>query len=754
MGLQAHRERVGPTSRTLAWIIVRLRFLIVPAWIAAAWFAVMMLPSAQEHTSGGSLADLIPHNSPAVQAETQDARAFGSTLLSRVVVVQRDPSGLSTAAQERVVRRAAAIDQHRVPGLEGIAGALPVINTLKLFPSSRESSTTAITYLYFRPTTTAYEQLDLANQFVRRFITQPDDHLVGVTGVVPAQIAQTSEVYRVLPWIEAASVVLVIVIMGLAFRSVGAPLLTLFAAGLSYLLAVRVVGWAGQRLGTPLPPELEPLIVVLLLGIVTDYTIFFLAGVRQRLADGEARVQAAQRTTAEFLPIIFTAGLTVAAGTAALLAARLTFFRAMGPGMAITVLIGLLVAITVVPASLAILGHRVYWPSRRARPLAPVAAPEQEPTPRRRAVRTKLARLGTARPVGVMVTIICMALLVAAASQVGRTRLDVSLISGLPSGAPAERAARAAGAGFAPGIIEPGVLLVSGSGVTAQRSALDRLQAEVDRQPGVAAVIGPRDQPPGAPQNAFLAADGAAARFVVIGDFEPLGGPAIEYLRSLQANLPGLMRDAGLGSFRVSYAGDTAIAVDTISRTQADLVRVAIAMILVNLLLLSIFLRALVAPLYLVAASVLALLASLGITTWVFQGLLGQGGITYYVPFAAAVLLVSLGSDYNIFLVGRIWEEARVRPMRDAVAVAGRRATRTIGVAGLTLAAAFALLAMVPLLPFREFAFAMCIGVLIDAFLVRRFLVPSLITVFGRSSHWPSRPRPLVEPELPEARAA
>ena len=89
-----------------------------------------------------------------------------------------------------------------------------------------------------------------------------------------------------------------------------------------------------------------------------------------------------------------------------------------------------------------------------------------------------------------------------------------------------------------------------------------------------------------------------------------------------------------------------------------DLKRVAVVAIIVNLVLLALFMRALVAPLYLVASSVLGLLASLGLTTLLFQKVLGNDDVTYYVPFAAAVLLVALGSDYNVFVAGRIWEEA------------------------------------------------------------------------------------------------
>jgi RND superfamily putative drug exporter len=159
----------------------------------------------------------------------------------------------------------------------------------------------------------------------------------------------------------------------------------------------------------------------------------------------------------------------------------------------------------------------------------------------------------------------------------------------------------------------------------------------------------------------------------------------------------------------------------------------------VDLLLLVVFLRALVAPLYLLATSVLAVGASLGLTTWVFQDLLGRDGVIFYVPFAAAVLLVALGSDYNIFSVGYIWEEARRRPLPEALAAAVPRSTRAINAAGVTLAVSFALVALIPVAPFEELAFAVAVGVLIDAFVVRSLLVPALVSLVGRASSWPSR---------------
>jgi RND superfamily putative drug exporter len=360
------------------------------------------------------------------------------------------------------------------------------------------------------------------------------------------------------------------------FRSAGAPLAALACAGTAYLLAVRTVAWGAQRMGVSLPPDLEPVLVVLLLGVTTDYSVFFLDGMRGRLAEG------------------------------------------------------------------------------------------------------------------------------------------------------------------APGILSPTEILVIGPGVAGQTGALARLQHELAGQPGVAEAAGPASLPSETGQlNPMLARSGGGARFVLVEKTDPLDATAISRVRALQDDLPALGRSAGLAGARFEVAGQTALTGDAIRSIFADLGRVVLAIMLVTLVLLALFLRSALAPVYLLAASVLAVFAALGLTMLICQEILGFGSLVYFVPFAAGVLLVSLGSDYNVFVVGRIWEEARRRPVPDAVAVAAPQASRAITTAGVALAASFAMLAVIPLEQFRQTAIIMAVGVIIDAIAVRSLLVPALVALFGRLGMWP-----------------
>jgi putative drug exporter of the RND superfamily len=656
-----------------------------------------------------------------------------------VAIVQRSPSGLSRRTQARVAGAAELVSRHRVPLLRTIRLAIPVTNTAKAVPGSRERGTTAITFLFFRPHASLGAQNALAHTYEHRYFSRLEDSAVGVTGAVPARVQGFHEIEHALPLIEVATVLLIALILGASFRCPGVPLITLATAGIAFVIADHAIGWAGRALHQTVPRDAKPITVALMLGIVTDYTVFFFTSARPQLGAGRERREATRRTVGVYAPIVVTAGLVVAAGTAALVAGTLGFLRAFGPAMAATVLIGLAVSVTLTPALLAILGNAVFWPNRGT-------ADDAETKPR----RPRIARFIRSRPIGGLVALVCVAGLAVPAAQLTHLKLGLRLIGSVPSGSEPARAAAAARKGFAPGILGPTELILERRGVAHLRPRLVRLERLLERQPHVAGVAGPREQPVRHSRSrrfgAALAPGGNAARYVLILDVDPESAPAVDAVRHVEAALPGLLSKAGLGDARFSLAGESALARDTVDSVITSIERIALVALLVNLVLLAIFLRSLVAPLYLLAASALGLAASLGITTWVFQGLLGHPDIAYFVPLAAGALLVSLGSDYNLFVVGRIWQETERRPLWESIAVAVPRTSKAIAIAGAALGGSFGLLAIVDLEEFRAFAFALGIGVLVDTFVVRALLVPALIALFGEAGLWPRRrPARLVE---------
>jgi RND superfamily putative drug exporter len=713
----------GRLARSYGAVVVWLAPLLVVLVAGAAYGAYRYLPAiAAAPTTSDAL---LPKHPAAFAVERDSRRLFGAPVATPYAVVQRNPNGLSARVQRASLAKAVKVDQGKVPELRGVK-AIPIANSLGIVPSSREHGTTIVTFLSFPGKTPSGTAVADAGTYARYLGPKLDT--VGATGAEPARIEQFNLLASRIHWTEGATVLLIVLIVGIALRAVLAPILTVLSAGVAFLISQHVLGWLEAKSSLTMPEELQGVAVALMLGIVTDYSVFYLTSAREALRDGVRTRDAVRHSTVSNTPIVFTAGAVVSFGVASLMLGTLGFFRSFGPGMAITVATGLLVSVLLVPAMLRLLGPALFWPGLRQGP------------PSVRQWREKVSHLATRKPVALVLAAAVFAALALAASGLRNgLPLGLQLVQGLPSSNPVAVAARAAGQGFAPGVVSPTELLLRAPRIDRQRSALDRLETALARQPHVAGVIGARDQPTGRRFGGAFAPKGGAARYAIIFDSDPTEAPAIRHLERLQHALPSLLRRYGLGGARAGWGGETALGVETVDATNTSLWRVIGVAFAVNFVFLLLFLRSVFAPLYLLFASAAALAATFGLTVYFFTAVLHESGLPYYIPVAFSVLLLSLGSDYNIFVVGRVWKEADRRSLQDAVATAAPRAGRAITVAGVALASSFALLAIIPITPFAVMAFAMGAGILIDTFLVRSVLVPALIVVAGDAGRWPRR---------------
>jgi putative drug exporter of the RND superfamily len=723
-------------SRAARTAVVAGRWLVLGAWLVAA-VAAVLLPSRGGGGGGDDVGGLLPPGSEAVAVQERSLGLFRVPVLSETTVVVHDAEGLDPLTRADVALWALAHTQAQLEGTapltsEQIVAAVPI-------PSSNPD--TAVTYLYVTRGTSLEEATALGRQYATHFDNQAGLQTY-VTGLTPARVAQADYLEARLHVFEVATLILIAVVVALTFRSVVAPVVVLLVAGVGYLVAARVLATAATSFGFAVPDQLRPLTAALLIGVVTDYCVLFFSGFRRHLDRGLGRHEAAHRVVITEGPIIAVAGVTVAAGTAALLVADFDLFRAFGPALALTVVVGLLVSLTLVPALLAILGTALFAPSR-------VSGGRALDASAGRGMRW-LARVLSGRRGAVVGLLLGLAVLAPAALPLPDMRLGVSFTTGLPSDDPVQRGAQVLDDTGVRGITAPTELILDGEGIAQQRAALGRFQEALTGQPGVAEVLGPAQNPLPEEYGIVFSPDGDAARFVVVFDSDPLAATAIADLRSLQDRLDTLVAEAGVEDVTVGVTGQTALASELAVVTRDNLEETLVAVLLVELLILVLFLRALLAPLALLVLSALGVAASLGLTVLVFQGLLGEPGLTFFVPFATAVLLLALGADYNVFAVGAIWDQAARHPLARAIAVAMPATARAISAAGVILAATFAMVAIIPLSTFRQIAFTMAVGLLIDTFLIRPVLTPAVLTLLGRAGGWPGR-RVRTTPGRPDA---
>jgi RND superfamily putative drug exporter len=711
----------------MGWrLLVRLRWLVLIGWIAVAVGAWVYLP-APDPVSTSALQSLLPRDAPALRVEESALAEFEYPALARISVVVQSPSGLSLDDQAELVEVSAEAFDGGLPDLPEILAAIPV-SDVRQNQAGEAEATTAVVYLFIDPSRTQLQQVEAAERFAETYVTVPPDAEVAVTGAFAAVQAQADEINRALPWVEAGTLIVVVLIVSARFRTVLAPLVTLAGAGVAYVVALRGLSWLTAEYGLPVPEQLEPLLVVLLIGLMTDYAVFLMSAVRDEMARGVDARPAVATAAADIGPIIVTAALTVAAGAASLLVAEAALFRDLAPGMAVTVVVTMLVAVTFLPALIAVLGG---LPVRR--PRDPVLARFTPPAPPEDRLRRRVLRQVVRRPVAALVLLVGIGALALGSWPLTDARLGVNLVENLPSTADPARGRDAATAGFPAGIIAPSMLVVTAPDVAERRDELSDLQRSLAQEPGVGTVLGPANQPVEGLAGVLFARSGDAARLFVVLDPSPYGAAAVDTVTRLQERTPELAAAAGLEDAELGWAGDTALSEAVVDMARGDLWRVGALAMLVQLVILMVFLRAVVVPLVLLALTAGAVTAALGTTSWLFSTLGGDtDGLTFFVPISVAVLLLAFGSDYNIFLVGRIRTRAqRVPSLRQAVVDGGARASRAIGSAGLALAASFAMLGLIQLGTFQQFAVAMVIGVLIDTFLVRSYLVPAALVLLG-----------------------
>jgi putative drug exporter of the RND superfamily len=197
--------------------------------------------------------------------------------------------------------------------------------------------------------------------------------------------------------------------------------------------------------------------------------------------------------------------------------------------------------------------------------------------------------------------------------------------------------------------------------------------------------------------------------------------------------------------------GNTAVNLDVQRAARYDRNVIIPIVLVVVFTILTLLLRAILAPLLLVATVVLSFAAALGVSAVVFKYVFDFGGADTAYPLFVFVFLVALGIDYNIFLMTRVREEAHRQGTRRATLVALAATGGVITSAGLVLAGTFAVLATLPLTAFAEIGFTVAFGVLLDTIIVRSILVTALNLDLGPRIWWPNRLA--KEPDVPPAEA-
>lgn len=693
--------------------------LVVALWVAAAvagWFGHTRLPSV---TASGT-SSFLPRHSQSTQAVRQMGGGFaGGVDVPAFVVFTRDDD----ARLDRADRAAIGAFGVAVNGL-ALRGATPTLDPLL---STGEADPLAGGGLVSRDGRGAVVPIGL-NADVRGSVTGGvhrlrallarshlppglHGHVTGPAGVSVDLEAAADSAGRTLLYVTT---VLVLILLLAVYRAPLLALLPLIAVGCAYLVSAGLTYLLITSGTLTVNAEGTMLLLVLIFGAGTDYALLLVHRYRDELAVGDAPPPVAlARALRASAPAIAASGATVMAAMLVLLVADLESTHWLGPILALGIAVMLVAAFTLLPALLVMLGPRAFWPTDAT------AAPSKP------GVWPRVAALVRHHPIRLIVVI--AAVLVACAGGNLVHHGTIGFGQGVGASTDSARGTRALEAHFPPGLSSPVAVLVD---VGAAEEALPVLR----RLPAVHSVL-----PAGVSRGSDL------ALLAVILETDPYDQDAIDAVDAMRAALKPIDPAATVG-------GATAENLDVETINAHDTRVIVPAVLALVLLVLVVLLRALVAPLYLIAAVIASFAATLGVMTVVFSVVLDAEGLTFNLPLMAFIFLVALGVDYTIFLMHRTREDTREHGTREGVLLALVSTGGVVTGAGVILAGTFATLTLVPLAPLAQIGATVAFGVLLDTFVVRALLVPAITVALGDRIWWPARrpmPRRVIRRRAP-----
>ncbi|MEU9864047.1 MMPL family transporter [Streptomyces sp. NPDC047971] len=622
--------------------------------------------------------DYLPASADSTQVAKITEQMPGGDSTDLVLVYHRD-GGLTAADKATAAREVAQV-----------AAEHPLTSPPRPVPS--EDGTTLLYAVSSTEPGTDEKARDVLVRDIRETVS-------GEVGGPGALATDAGEVYNSLDGpLLYTTVAVVAVLLIIIYRSPFLWLVPLVVAGVADYLSMAVTYLLHQGFDISVSGQSTGVMTILVFGAGTDYALLLVSRYREELRRTPRPYDAMVTALRGCGPAVLASSGTVALGMLCLLAADMNSSRGMGPTAAVGVLCALVAMMTLLPALLVVLGRRVFWPLIPAYGSKPKAAR-----------RSLFAAMG---------------------SSAGRRPLAVLVAGG------AALAALALGALNLPGALKQEDTFTSTPEAVAAMKTLAVAYPEMGTQP--ITVVAPTASVPEVLRTA-LATEGVATaergrsgagwtEISVIASDPPQSTAETTTIKELRTAF-------GEG---VYVGGPSAEQLDMTDTNAGDRNIVVPLVIVVVLLVLIVLLRGLVAPLILVAAVVAVWGTALGIGGLVFGPLFGFEGTDPGLALLSFVFLVALGVDYGIFLMHRMREECLNGAEPGAAALTALRTTGgVIASAGLVLAATFAVLVNMPMVQLAELGFVIAVGVLLDTFLVRTYLVTSASVLLGRKVWWP-----------------
>ncbi|PKG23478.1 MMPL family transporter [Niallia nealsonii] len=707
------------------------RWITIVSWICLVALLSIFLPQASEQKN--EMAKNLSADAPSQEAAKIAEKEFPNEQGTPALITFYRKDGITEKDLANFQQLAAEISKNPVAHQQSIMPIHQLPTQALLKNISKDGTSFVFPVLFDKQTETA--ELETGIQELKKaskdiFSSDPfdtnlnkDDVLhARITGPVGISIDATALFSQGDLSLLFATVAIVLICLLVIYRSPILALIPLIGVAIAYGVISPILGALGKADWIVFDSQGISIMTVLLFGAGTDYCLFLIAKYRSLLTiESDSRI-AMQKSLSRASGAIAMSGLTVVVSLFVLLLAKYGSIQRFAVPFSIAILIMMIASLTLVPALLSILGRISFYPF----------IPRTEEMQQKRNKKTKKTNKRFGNFIGTLVTkhpwkVTIVTLLFLSVFALYSTKIEYTYdtLSSFPKDMPSREGFTLIEEHFTAGELAPVQVIIQTDGEEIN------VKEELEQLAFVSTVS---DSEPA--KN-----DKNLQKYTVELNTNPYSNKAMEELPLLEKAVVKSLEDSGIQNSKekVWIGGITAEQLDTKNITTDDagiIIPVVISMIAV---LLFIYLRSITATVYLIATVLLSYFSALGIGWAILHYFFHVDAIQGLIPLYAFVFIVALGEDYNIFMISSIWKKSKEVPLLQAIKEGVSESGSVITSAGIILAATFMVLTTLPIQILVHFGTITAIGVLLDTFVVRPFLVPSITAILGKKAFWPAK---------------
>jgi RND superfamily putative drug exporter len=679
-----------------------------PVWTIVAWViaAVAIVATAPSLPSNSDESSFLPSSYESIKAMDLQEKAFPEAFTpAAIVLYQRDDGGKLTQADKNdIARITKALDHKKIDQVQKVVAGTP----------SKDGKYDTALVQMDKKSQGMPEQADAAKELRKDSVKLADGTALKVQlggqaaeNLDQSEAGQTSDAIALF-----GSLLIIIITLSIIFRSVLVSILPLvMLLGVVFTTSNALIAYATKLFGLEANSSISALLIVVVLGVGTDYFLFLMFRYRERLRAGDEPKEAMINSVTRVGEAIASAAGAVIIAFCALALSTLGFLTQMGPALAILVAVTLLAGLTLFPAVCSLI------PPRRL--FAPGKKWHLEPT------GTRFASIGkvVGNRSGMVAVVSGLVMVLLALGTLGY-KANFDLASGsIPKTKESMVVQDTMTKAYSAGAAAPTDVYLSST----DGKPLDvDFTAYADKLHGAGGVADVTFD-----KKTDLNKAGTTADFTVTLKYGASTDEALDAIDGVRA----VAHDSAPKGTEAFVGGTSSVLKDIDAAVNHDYRTVFPVAAVLIMVILGLLLRSVVAPWYLMASVGLGFGATLGATVLLF----GRGdGLIFMLPIIMYLFVVAIGTDYNILMIARLREEAREgRNPRDAAAEALKHAGPTVGAAGVILAATFATLMLSGNALLTQMGFAVAFGIVMAAFVMAMFFTPSLTALIGHAAWWP-----------------